>query len=604
MRQRFLWMLVFGMCVTLLACAPTPTETTTVTPALTFTATAPLIPTATPKPTLTPVPTRTPTPTIEQNLVIGTSMLTARHFNPIWLSSAPQFLAFPLILPALTWFDHQAQPILALATRVEIAPSANAYTFTLPSNAMWSDGTRITARDVAFTYKLALDPAIKSSLWGTNLASIKGAIEYQRGATRDIEGIKVVDDQTIRFDLREPNATFVFNTYLGILPAHILGKVNPRDLETHPYLDAPTVTSGPYEFVQYELGKFIRLKKKSNYWGKSDEKSFPADTITLWMFDSSAALLDALEAGTVHLAALPADVRARARASAQLDVLTAPGTDAYVLHVDARTREQIAALNRPRDQGGRGYAIPRLPKPYLADKRFRQALSYALNRQALVQNVLNGEGTPIVSPIYAPRWFVNPQLNPYEWNLERARDLMRQAGITFDAQGVALFEQRPITLVYLASQSDDARKLGEEVQKQLSEVGIRVEIKQVPQENFWRAAINGEGDLMQGVAARLGVDPSVSALYYTCKAGWAELVLGYCNPKLDEWMNLGNANAFNEARQQPYWNASAILNEELPSLFLFVPHVTVAVNKKLTGVQPVTDVNFLTWNLLQWTVQK
>jgi peptide/nickel transport system substrate-binding protein len=548
---------------------------------------------------VTPTPTALP---IKKNggIVIGTTMLTAKHFNPIWMNSAPQFLAFPLILPALTWFDDKAQPVLDLAAKVEIAPSANAYTFTLPANAAWSDGARLTAKDVAFTYKLALDPTINSALWATNLASVKGALDYQRGAAKEVEGIKVVDDQTIRFELRESNGTFLFNTYLGILPSHILSKADPREIEKQTYLDAPTVTSGPYEFVKYELGKFIQLKKKSNYWGKVVN----VDEITIRMFDSPAATLAALESGDAQIATISLEDGARLRKLPYLDVLIARGTNAYVLHVDARTKDQIAALNKPKDQGGRGYAIARAPKPYLADKRFRQALSFALDRKAIVQSVVNGEGATIVSPLFAPDWVLNSNLNKYDLNLDRARALMRDAGIAFDAQGTALFENRPIALVYLASTSEDARKLGEAVQNQLIKVGIRVDIKLVPYEVFLQAAIDGEGDLIRGVGARLGADPSVSALYYTCKAGWAELVMGYCNAKFDELMNKGNAVNKNEERQKSYWDASALLNDELPSIFLFAPNAFVGVNKGLNGVKPVVDPNFLTWNITEWAVQK
>ncbi|MCI0478492.1 MAG: ABC transporter substrate-binding protein, partial [Anaerolineales bacterium] len=427
MHKRFaIFLLLAGALLTAtLACAPVPTpakETVIVKETVMVKETVRVV--------ITPTPTALPIKT-SGGIVIGTSMLTAKHFNPIWLNSAPQFLAFPLILPALTWFDDKAQPIPDLATKIEVAPSANAYTFTLPSNAMWSDGTRLTTKDVAFTYKLALDPTINSALWVTNLASIKGAFEYQRGAAKDIEGIKIIDDQTIRFELRESNGTFLFNTYLGILPAHILGRGDSREIEKQTYLDAPTVTSGPYEFVKYELGKFIQLKKKSNHWGKP----VSVDEITIRMFDSPAALLAALEAGDVQLAAIPLEDSARFRKFAHLDVLAARGTNAYSLHVDARTKDQIAALNKPKDQAGRGYAIARAPKPYLADKRFRQALSYALDRKAIVQSVVNGEGAPIVSPLFAPEWTLNPNLNKYDTNLDRARALMREAGIAFDAAG-------------------------------------------------------------------------------------------------------------------------------------------------------------------------
>jgi len=583
---------LFLPLATACASAPTPViETVVVKETVTVKETVSVV--------VTPTPTALP---IKKNgsIVIGTGVLTAKHYNPIWLNSPAQFLTFPLILPALTWFDEKAQPILDLAAKVEAAPNATSYTFILPKNAAWSDGTPLTTKDVAFTYKLALDPAINSLLWATNLSSIKGALEYQRGAAKDIEGIKVVDDQTIRFDLRESNGTFLFNTYLGILPSHILGKVDPRDIERQPYIDAPTVTSGPYGFVKYELGQAIQLKKKSSYWGKTVN----IDEIAVKMFDSNAALLASLESGDVQLAVIPLEEVARFRKIPYLDVLSAKGTSAYALHLDARTKDQIAALNKPKDQGGRGYNIARAPKPYLADKRFRQALSYALDRKAIIQTVVNGEGVPIYSPMIGPDWAINPNLNKFDVNVDKARSLMKDAGIAFDAQGNALSENKPVALVYLAGTSEEARKLGEVIQQQLIKIGIRVDIKLVPNEVFQQAAIDGEGDLIRSVGARFGVDPGVSALYYTCKAGWAELVMGYCNAKFDDLIVKGNSVSKNEDRQKSYWDASAILNDELPSIFLFAPNVFVGVNKGLSGVKPAAEPNYLTWNIQDWMVQK
>jgi peptide/nickel transport system substrate-binding protein len=596
MIQRFaMFLFAFGVLLAMvIACAPASTpvkETVVVRETVTVKETVSVV--------VTPTPTALP---IKKTggIVVGSSALTAKHFNPIWLNSAPQFLTFPLILPALTWFDDKAQPILDLAAKVDIAPSASAYTFTLPSNATWSDGTRLTTKDIAFTYKLALDPAINSSLWATNLSSIRGVLDYQRGAVKDIEGIKIVDDQTIRFDLRESNGMFLFNTYLGILPSHILGKVDPREIEKQTYVDAPTVTSGPYDFAKYELGQAIQLKKKSNYWGKTVN----VDEITVRMFDSNAALLTALESGDVQLTTIPLEEAARLRKIPYLDVLAAKGIGYYALHVDARTKDQIAALNKLRDQGGRGYTIARTPKPYLADKRFRQALSYALDRLSLIQAVVGGEGVPIYSPMVGPDWAVNPNLNKYDVNVDKAKSLLKEAGLAFDAQGNALFENKPIALVYLAGTSEEARKLGEAIQQQLIKIGIRVDIKLVPNEVFQQAAIDGEGDLIRSAGARFGADPSVSALYYTCKAGWAELVMGYCNAKFDDLIAKGNAVSKSEDRQRSYWDASAILNDELPSIFLFTPNVFVGVNKGLSGVKPIADPNYLTWNIQDWTVQK
>lgn len=554
-------------------------------------------------PTLTPTPTRTPLPTPRvppivksAPIVIGTAPMMAKHFNPFWLNSAPQFLAFPLILPALTWFDDKAQPINDLATKVDVNADATSFTFTLPKEAKWSDGTPLTARDVAFTYKLALDPAINSALWGVNFSSIKGASDYQKGTVKDIEGIKVVNDQTIRFDLKESNAAFLFNTYLGILPLHILGKVDPKEIEKQTYVDLPTVTSGPYQVAAYEPGKFIRLKKQANYWGKPVN----VDEIVIRFFDQPVEMYEQLELGQVHVAALPLDEVVRFRKIDYLNVLSAKGVAFTVIHIDARTQEQIVNLAKPRDIGGRGYLVAKVAKPYLADKRFRQALNYALDKKLLIQSVVAGEAVPIFSAING----LDPNLNKYDQNLDKAKALMRDVGVQFDTEGKAVWNNTPIELTYLASVSDEAAKLGTVLQQQLAQVGIRLQVKLVASASFQEAAIAGDGDLIRNVGARFGVDPSASALFYTCKAGWAELVMGYCNPKFDELQRKGLATSKADERKKIYAEASAILNDEVPSIFLYASNTFVGVNKGLTGVKPMADSNYLTFNIQDWVIQK
>ena len=151
---------------------------------------------------------------------------------------------------------------------VDVNEDATVYTFTLPEDAVWSDGEPITAEDVAWTYKAAIHPAVGQSVWARNFASIVGADEFQAGEAEEIEGIEVVDDKTITFHLKEPNASFMYGTYLGILPSHVLADTPWEELEMHPYMDAPTVTSGPYDFVEFVPEQYIHLKKKDGYWGK------------------------------------------------------------------------------------------------------------------------------------------------------------------------------------------------------------------------------------------------------------------------------------------------------------------------------------------------
>ncbi len=540
----------------------------------------------------------------KSQLFIGTNGMTGKHLNPIWMTSNPQFVTFPLILPALTWFDDQVQPVPDLASEIEVNEDGSVWTFHLPENATWSDGEMLTADDVYFTYKLAVNPDIGQSVWANNFSSIVGMEEFEAGEADEIAGIVIVDDHTIVFELTGPNVTFLSNTYLGILPEHVLGSMTVEEIEASDYVDAPTVTSGPYDFVAYEEGQYIELSKKADYWGKVVQ----IDEIFVELFEEQATILAQLEAGELDLAVIPADEVARFETLETVTVLPVNGIGYLVAHVDARTQEQIDIMNKPSDDGGKGgnvmngSPIVSEIKPYLQDANFRQALAYGVDANAVIAVLAEGEATPIYSPIFGPDWAVNPDLNTYERDVEMAKSLMEEAGVTFNDDGVAMWEGESITLVFLSSTSEQARKLGEMLQQQLGELGLRIDIKLVTSSAFLVAAIGGEGDLILNAGGRFGAEPSTSSLYYTCKAGWAELVMGYCNPDFDALMEQGVLTSVIEERQDIYHQASAILNEDLPSLFFMSADSFVGINPGLSGVVPSADTGYITWNIEEWTI--
>lgn len=535
---------------------------------------------------------------------IGTNGMTGKHYNPLWMTSNPQFMTFPLILPALTWFDSEVQPVPDLAEEIEINEEATVYTFHLPEDAVWSDGEPLTADDVYFTYKLAVNPELGQSVWDNNFSDIIGLEAYKSGDAEEIEGITVVDDHTVKMELSVPNATFLSNTYLSILPEHVLGGMSVEELEQSEYVDAPTITSGPYDFVEFSPGQYIHLTKKDGYWGEEAQ----IDEVFVKMFEEQATILAQLEADELDIATIPADEVERFEGMGQIEITPVKGIGYLVAHVDARSQEQIDLMNKPADEGGKGgnvmngKPIESEIKPYLQDQNFRQAMMYAIDNQAVIDVLVDGYGTPIYSPMFGPEWAVNPDLNTYDRDVDKAKDLMEEAGVTFAENGTAMWDDDSITLIFLASTGEQARQLGEMLQQMLGEVGIRVDIKLVTSSSFLVAAIGGEGDLILNAGGRFGTDPSVSSLYYTCSAGWAELVMGYCNEEFDQLMKDGVATSVIEERQAIYYEASSMLNEDLPSLFFMTPDVFYGVNPSLAGVEPSPDQGYVTWNIEEWTI--
>ena len=538
-------------------------------------------------------PTPEPAPIKEGGPVfIGTNGMTGKHYNPIWMTSNPQFMSLPLILPALTWFDNNIQPYLDLAESVDVNEDATVYTFHLPENGVWSDGEPITADDVYFTYKLSVSPGA-AGVWNTNFANVVGMADYVAGEAEEIEGIVVEDDYTVTFNLAAPDAVFMTKTYLGILPSHILDGMSIEEIEATDYVDAPNVTSGPFEFVEYVEDQYIHVSKKADYWGKQVQ----VDDVYFKLFDSDATMMAQLEAGEIDIAILPAGEVERFEMLDYIDVIETKGVGYYVNHIDARTKEQLDA-----ERAKGVWAIPEDVeiKPYLQDKRFRQALAYSIDQSAVIAVVADDKASPIYSPIFGPDWAVNPDLNTYDRDLDKARELLTEVGVTFDDSGKALWEGKQIELVYLCTSSERERKYGEVIQQQLGEVGIRLDIKMVTSSAFLAAAIAGEGDLVHNAGGRFGAEPSVSNGYYSCSAGWATLVLGYCNEEFDALMAAGIATSDTEERAEIYKQASAILNDEVPSLFMYTANSFAGINTGLTGVVPSADPGYLTWNIEDW----
>jgi peptide/nickel transport system substrate-binding protein len=539
--------------------------------------------------TATPVP---PPIKTEGPVVIGLSEMGADDFNPIQTTYDSPIT--PMLLPGLTWFEADTQPFPHLAEEIEVSDDATLYTFRLPQDAAWSDGEPVTAEDVAFSYEMANR---LSSPWHARLETIRGVAEHHEGETSHIEGITALDDHTVQFELAGPEPDFLGYTFLGIMPEHVLGNVPPERLAAHPYMDALSVTSGPYTLVANDSDRHIHLKKKEGYWGKE-----PAvDQLIFKIVPDETARFAQLEAAEIDVARFPREKMEQVESVPHVDVLVVESMSYYVLHIDARTEEYIARLNE--FHGGLIY-IETEPKPYLQDERFRQALAYAIDVEPIIEEVGGGYGEPIYSPIFGPEWAANPDLETYSQDIEKAKQLLQEVGFSFDHNGAALWEYDPITLVFLAEVSEEQLRIGEILQQQLASIGIRLDIQLVSSDVFWEAATGGDGDLISTVGGGFTADFRVPELDYVCHdALWSRFVTGYCNERLDVLFEKAAEASDVETQQRLYWEASAILNDELPGLFLFSRPVFWAVNKGLRGVE-ATDGNHVTHSIREWRWQE
>jgi peptide/nickel transport system substrate-binding protein len=236
-----------------------------------------------------------------------------------------------------------------------------------------------------------------------------------------------------------------------------------------------------------------------------------------------------------------------------------------------------------------------LQRPYLQDKRVRQAMMYAIDRKTIVESLLQGRGEVVNSPIFGPEWMGIPEgLNAYDYDPEKAKALLQEAG-------------------WDANQAIDAMTVppneewwAEVVQQQLREVGIKFDLRQVEVSELIDKVFAEEADfdcfLSGGDTYR--ADPNISSLFYSSNQFPPNGGNGsrYANPELDALYVEGRATNDLDERKRIYTEAAKILNEDIPSIFLWSPNSFFAINERVQGFVGPGYVDNRLWNVEDWSV--
>jgi peptide/nickel transport system substrate-binding protein len=242
-----------------------------------------------------------------------------------------------------------------------------------------------------------------------------------------------------------------------------------------------------------------------------------------------------------------------------------------------------------------------LKKPLFADKRVRQAISYLINREEMIQGVLLGLGQVATGPYKPGTWAQNDHVKNYPYNPQRARELLAEAGCK-DTNGDGILDKygQPFTFEIITNQGNDVRsKCAEIIQRRLAENGIIVKIRVIE----WAAFVNDFINKRKFDATLLGwtipLDPDIYDVWHSSKTAPEELnFVSYKNKEVDELLEKGRSIFDQEARKKCYDRIQEILAEEQPYTFLYVPDALPIVDARIRGVEPAPlgiGHNFIKW---------
>lgn len=488
-------------------------------------------------------------------------------FNPLYSTAGSEQGVERLIYGALVRVNDKLEAVPDLAEKVDASPDATTYTFNLRKGITFSDGQPLTSKDVRFTFERAIDKRA-ATYWRGRLLDIQGATEFGDQQAPTISGLETPDDYTVKITLRKPDSTFLLTigdfSGMSILPEHILKDVAPDQLQAHQVSLNPSVAAGAFQFVQYQTDQYAELKRNDSYGGATAK----LDRLFFKILAVDAALAQ-MERGELDLMIVPTSEMDRMKKVPTLSVVSVPSPSVDFL-----------AVNMARD--------------YLQDKRVRQAMQYAIDREAVVQAIYQGEAQLVNQTIIGPDWMGMPDLNMYKFDPDKARQLLKDA----NWDGTHSLQ----TLYTPGTKERDAYM--PIIQQQFKEVGIGMDIVSAEAVEIARRRNGGDFDLVQVGGGIFRQDPNVSGKYMET-VNWVPVGGNYghyTNARLDDLFPQGRSTADLNKRKQIYTEAATIMNDELPWIYLWSPNSIFAVNKRLVGFKPPSYATHDMWNADEWTV--
>ncbi|MGU3440062.1 ABC transporter substrate-binding protein [Bacillus cereus] len=463
-----------------------------------------------------------------------------------------------VIFASLVSTDKQGKPIPELAEKWDVSSDQLTYTFHLRKNLKFSDGSPLTADDVAFTLTLLHDKAYEGEVDISQYA-VKGGKEYKEGKATSIEGIQVVDPQTIKITTEKVNSQAIF-----VLGGTVLSKAYyGKDYKQNTSLDylkdlyGKPLAAGPYKFEKYIPGQEVRFVANENYYaGKPKIQNF------IYKITSGDTKLQLFQTGEVDHTGL--------------------GTGDEVL-------EQVKALEFANIQietaPSFSYIYMNNNKPYLKDKKVRQALIYGLDRKKYVDTALKGYGTVANVPIHPTSWaYTEEGVNKYEYDKGKAKKLLDEAGWKVGWDGIREKDGQKLKLSYFGpSSAKDSDLLIPIAKENYKEIGVEFNPEFMDFNTMLSKVNKGDYDLAS-VSTPITSDPSETAGEYLSTAN--ETSLGYKNAKVDELIQKGIETVDIEKRKPIYKELYKELSDDPPVILLNYRRTITGYNGNIKGIDP------------------
>ena len=416
--------------------------------------------------------------------------------------------------------------------------------------ATWSDGTPVTADDVVYTALRLASPVIGNTAMMYYVFEGVGDDGFVEEGAESIDGIQKVDDKTVQFTTKEemPITTFEnsYARYLLTLPKHVIEQYSEEELSTADWFNHPDVVSGPFIVTDFDVDHYISYEANKDYW-----KGAPKiDKLNIKIVDGSQ-LYAGLQSGEIDITPqtmsdIPQEDYESVEALDNVDVVYgSPVTNQSVF---------IQTKNVP-------------------DVKVRQAMLYAIDRQQILEELLNGHGEIVDGFLSSASPFYDDSLTPVSYDPEKAKALLEEAG--WDGSQTIRF--------YVNSGDSTFVNAASIIAAEWAAVGIKAEIQTVDFATLMSVAGTEDYDVLAVQYTYAPVDPYPDVAWLLGGEGsWT----GYSDDTLNDALTKSQLTSDPEETKELFSVVDKKVQEDVPMFSAYVISAQGAVSKRITGAAP------------------
>ncbi len=434
----------------------------------------------------------------------------------------------------------------------------------LRDDVKWHDGTPFTAEDVKFTLELMVDPEFRS---------------WRKTGHELVRELTVVSPTEITWKMDKPFAPYpsiLASTF--IVPKHALGA--EKDRNNAPFNNAP-IGTGPFKWVERVAGDHIELAANPDYFGEGPYlerviyKYIPDLTVLYTQFKTG-------DIDVVGLQWITPDHYEEAKAREGKTVLVVPGS----------TVESVT-FNTER--------------PQFKDLAVRQALYHALDKATIIDALYYGLPTPTESYMPQQSFYANPDLPKHEYDPEKAKKLLDDAGWTPGSDGIRAKDGVRLSFSNSTTAGNHIREQVQQfMQQSFKEIGVEMTISNLPPAVMWGEywMMSQFDSVVVGIDFLTGADPDTSDYFRStssgAKGGAGQNTWQYANPEVDKLLTEGGQVFVPEERRKIYLKIQEIMRADLPFMPIFQYAQVRGHKTGAENIVPNVNTRIDSWNVGSW----